>query len=155
MILIENVVKYFKNMKKSLIIFLVLLILAGGIYYFFFLKNNEPVVQKNIMGLNIEVLKEGKGQSIENGEKATVHYYGKLENGTKFDSSYDRNTPFQFVVGSGQVIKGWDQGVLGMRVGEKRKLTISPELGYGNREIPEVIPANSTLIFEVELLKIN
>ncbi len=104
--------------------------------------------------LDIKILKEGSGQEIKNGDVATVHYTGTLENGTKFDSSLDRGEPFSFQLGAGKVIRGWDEGVLGMKTGEKRKLIIQPEYGYGDRAIAS-IPANSVLIFEVELLKIN
>ncbi|MBI2024447.1 FKBP-type peptidyl-prolyl cis-trans isomerase [Candidatus Giovannonibacteria bacterium] len=105
--------------------------------------------------LKIETVKEGTGLAVKNGDKVSVHYVGTLADGKKFDSSRDKNTPFDFTVGSGYVIKGWDQGLLGMKKGEIRKLTIPPELGYGSREIPGAIPANSILFFEVELLKIN
>lgn len=105
--------------------------------------------------LKIEVLKAGTGALIDEGETAVVHYTGWLVNGTKFDSSVDRGTPFSFQIGAGKVIAGWDQGVLGMKAGEKRKLTIAPELGYGANAVGGVIPANSTLIFEVELLEIK
>lgn len=110
----------------------------------------EQVMEK----LKIEVLKEGSGEATKNDDLATVHYTGMLEDGTKFDSSLDRNAPFSFYLGAGQVIKGWDLGVLGMKVGEKRKLTIPPELGYGAAGIGS-IPGNATLIFEVEMLQIN
>ena len=84
-----------------------------------------------------------------------MHYRGTLTNGNKFDSSYDRGDPLNFTVGQGQVIKGWDEGLLGMKVGEKRKLTIQPGLAYGNRAVGGVIPANSILIFETELVRIK
>ncbi len=105
--------------------------------------------------LKIEVLEEGTGELADVENTASVHYTGTLEDGTKFDSSLDRGIPFSFKLGAGQVIAGWDQGVLGMKVGEKRKLTIAPELAYGERGRPGVIPSNATLIFEVELLEIQ
>lgn len=97
----------------------------------------------------------GTGAEAKAGQKVEVHYTGTLTNGSKFDSSLDRGRPFGFKLGAGQVIKGWDQGVAGMRVGGKRKLTIPPELGYGAGGYPPVIPPNSTLIFEVELLSVG
>ena len=95
----------------------------------------------------------GTGATAATGDTVTVNYVGTLANGTKFDSSYDRNQPFTFRLGAGQVIAGWDQGVVGMRVGGKRRLTIPPSLGYGS-QANGPIPANSTLIFEIELLSI-
>jgi FKBP-type peptidyl-prolyl cis-trans isomerase len=103
-------------------------------------------------GLQYEVLKEGDGAVAKAGQTVAVHYTGWLTNGTKFDSSVDRGQPFQFVLGTGQVIKGWDEGVAGMKVGEKRKLTIPSNLGYGDRGAGNVIPPNATLVFDVELL---
>ena len=106
-------------------------------------------------GLVIEDLKIGDGQEVEKLNIVTVNYTGLLENGTKFDSSLNPGrTPFRFTVGAGQVIKGWDEGLMGMKIGGKRKLTIPPELGYGNRDNGP-IPANSTLIFEIDLLTIE
>lgn len=105
-------------------------------------------------GLKIEDLVLGTGREAEYGTAVTVHYTGWLTDGTKFDSSLDRGTPFHFPLGFGQVIQGWDQGVKGMKVGGKRKLTIPPSLGYGNQTVAS-IPANSTLVFEVELLKVE
>ncbi len=106
-------------------------------------------------GLVIEDIKIGDGQEVEKFNIVTVNYTGLLENGTKFDSSLNPGrSPFRFTVGAGQVIKGWDEGLMGMKVGGKRKLTIPPELGYGSRDNGP-IPANSTLIFEIDLLGIE
>ena len=106
-------------------------------------------------GLKYVDLVEGTGASPQIGQTVSVNYLGTLENGTKFDSSYDRNTPFQFILGSGSVIKGWDEGIKSMKVGGKRKLIIPSELGYGTRGSPPKIPPNSTLLFEVELLDVK
>ena len=107
------------------------------------------------MTLQIEDLKIGTGAEAKSGQKVTVHYVGTLTNGSKFDSSRDRNEGFDFKLGAGQVIKGWDQGVAGMKVGGLRKLTIPADLAYGARGYPPVIPPNSTLVFEVELLAVG
>lgn len=99
--------------------------------------------------------KVGDGAEAVAGKTVTVNYVGTLTNGTKFDSSYDRNQPFSFTLGAGQVIKGWDQGVAGMKVGGKRKLVIPPDLGYGAQGAGDKIPPNSTLVFEIELLDVK
>jgi FKBP-type peptidyl-prolyl cis-trans isomerase len=103
-------------------------------------------------GLQIEKLVEGSGRSPQAGQRVSVHYTGWLQNGKKFDSSEDRGEPFEFVLGRGQVIRGWDEGVAQLKIGDKARLTIPPELGYGARGAGGVIPPNATLIFEVELL---
>jgi FKBP-type peptidyl-prolyl cis-trans isomerase len=106
-------------------------------------------------GLRIEELHAGTGVACKAGDTVDVHYTGWLTNGKKFDSSHDRRQPFSFKLGAGQVIAGWDQGVAGMNIGQKRKLHIPPDLGYGARGAGNVIPPNAELIFEVELLKIR
>ncbi len=106
-------------------------------------------------GLQYVDVKLGTGASPKQGQTAVVHYTGWLVDGKKFDSSKDRGQPFTFAVGRGQVIKGWDEGVAGMKVGGKRKLTIPPALGYGARGAGGVIPPNATLLFEVELLAVS
>ena len=155
-------------------ILFVSVVFAGGYYFkdnFLKVENGNKINNNLIMNnqeqnnLKIEILKEGSGDEIKNNDKAMMHYTGTLETGQKFDSSLDRGQPFEFVLGVGQVIKGWDMGVLGMnpthkimggmKVGEKRKLTIPYEFAYGEAGIPGIIPPKSTLIFEVELLNIN
>jgi len=120
-------------------------------------KASSPVVANATTDRTwIQVVKAGKGASVKKTQRATVHYTGRLTNGKQFDSSRDRGQPFTFQVGAGDVIQGWDIGVEGMKVGERRKLTVPPELGYGARDVSNgLIPANSTLVFDVELLKIN
>ena len=105
-------------------------------------------------GLQYQDLTVGDGATSQAGDSVSVHYTGWLTDGTKFDSSVDRGTPFTFHLGQGQVIPGWDEGVAGMNVGGKRKLVIPPELGYGDRGAGGVIPGGATLVFDVELLEI-
>lgn len=147
------------NLKTSLkIIFcsFLLLITSGCIKG---CSKDSPSTDNNTIkkgaDLMIETLKEGTGDAASAGKTVSVHYTGWLTNGTKFDSSLDREMPFEFVLGTGSVIAGWDQGVSGMKVGEKRKLTIPPELGYGESGAGGVIPPNATLVFEVELLEVK
>jgi FKBP-type peptidyl-prolyl cis-trans isomerase len=154
------------QIKKDLISLVVILaVLSAGFYFLMKPKTlNAPTDdntvteqgnQKNMEELKIETTQEGTGEGAKNGDKVQVHYTGTLEDGTKFDSSVDRGTPFMFDLGTGQVIEGWEKGILGMKVGEKRILTIPSEMGYGSRGAGEIIPPNATLIFEVEMLKIN
>lgn len=149
-------------MKKTIIGAIVIIILIIFIIFIYSANmnkkenNNDSSNSTAIKGLIIETLVQGSGETTaKSGDNASVHYTGWLENGKKFDSSIDRGTPFSFVLGIGNVIKGWDLGVLGMKVGEKRKLTIPSEMAYGSGGVKNVIPSNATLIFEVELLDIN
>lgn len=114
----------------------------------------EPI-EPNMEELKIEDITVGTGAEAVAGKKITVNYSGTLTDGTKFDSSYDRGTPFSFTLGVGEVVQGWDKGFTGMKIGGKRKLTIPSELGYGANGAGGVIPPNATLIFEVELLKVE
>ncbi len=157
--------KYFVN----LIVFFVVAGLGLFVYQTWFATESEEQAQKQVQEpeqeqevteddvpeLEVEVLIEGEGAQAESGDRVSVHYTGTLTDGTKFDSSLDRGTPFVFTLGAGQVIMGWDLGVSGMQIGEKRKLTIPSELAYGLGGVPGSIPPNATLIFEVELLQIN
>ena len=122
-------------------------------------QKQEPVNQNNNqknMDLKIETTQEGTGDKVtKSGDTISVHYTGKLEDGTKFDSSVDRGEPFEFKIGAGMVIQGWEQGLLDMKVGEKRILTIPSEMGYGAQGAGGIIPPNVTLIFEVELMGIK
>ncbi|OGZ63304.1 MAG: peptidylprolyl isomerase [Candidatus Staskawiczbacteria bacterium RIFCSPLOWO2_01_FULL_37_25b] len=105
--------------------------------------------------MKIETLQEGAGEGAKAGDKVTVNYVGALEDGVKFDSSINRGQPFTFTLGQNSVIQGWEQGLLGMKPGEKRKLTIPPELAYGEQGAGGVIPPNATLIFEVDMISIG
>ena len=119
-------------------------------------KEDKEKIITTKSGLKYVDQKVGDGKEAKKGDTVSVHYTGTLTNGKKFDSSRDRNDPFEFELGAGKVIKGWDEGVAGMKEGSKRKLIIPPELAYGNRDVGNgLIPANSTLVFEVELLKVR
>ena len=134
---------------KNLFIMLFLFIFSSG----FAFAQTDTVTTES--GLKYIVIKEGKGKKAEKGSAVEVHYTGTLVDGKKFDSSLDRGQPIEFTLGEGQVIKGWDEGIALMNVGGKLKLIIPPDLAYGNRAIGELIPANSTLIFDVELISVN
>lgn len=159
-------------MNKTLLIIIILGIVGLFIYSLFIFKiieikpQNSPQAQVNIsptpspvkkaknQELKIEDIKVGTGKEVKSGDKIVIHYKGTLTNGKQFDSSYDRGKPFETQIGVGQVIEGWDKGVIGMKVGGKRKLTIPPDMAYGNKQVG-AIPPNSTLIFEVELINIK
>ena len=136
--------------KRNQIIAVAVALAAVGILFFWgkgFMTKINPNDNNKMQDENIV------GDGAKTGDVVTIHYTGTLENGTKFDSSLDRGQPFEFTLGVGQVIKGFDQGILGMKVGEKKKIVISPEDGYGSAAVGS-IPPNSTLIFDVELLGI-
>ena len=144
--------------KTKIIAGIVIGVLAlSGLAYLFargsFGGGGSEVTTKT--GLKYVDIKEGDGPSPQQGQRVSVHYTGTLENGTKFDSSVDKGQPFEFTIGKGEVIKGWDEGFLTMKVGGKRKLIIPANLGYGPQGRPPKIPGNSTLIFDVELLGIK
>lgn len=143
-------------MKKFLVILLSISFLVG-LYAYWSMSNRKggDKMSEQVTELKIEDVKVGQGDEAVSGKKVTVHYTGTLTDGTKFDSSKDRGTPFSFNLGAGQVIKGWDEGVVGMKVGGVRKLTIPADLAYGDRGAGGVIGPGATLLFEVELLGVE
>lgn len=140
---------------KILITFFLTLALTSSVFAKPKAAVKKEAPAKEVTELEIVEVLKGNGPEAKSGKMVTVHYTGKLTNGTKFDSSLDRNKPFTFQLGVGQVIPGWEKGVAGMKVGGKRKLTIPSKDGYGERGAPPVIPPNSTLVFDVELLDVK
>ncbi len=141
-------------LKTIIFIIIAVLVLGAAVWYRPAAKSPAVNNTNEMNGLIIEDIRIGTGAEAVAGKTVSVNYLGTLTNGTKFDSSYDRGQAFDFPLGTGYVIKGWDLGVAGMKVGGKRKLTIPPDLGYGDRSAGS-IPPNSTLVFEVELLDVK
>lgn len=145
--------------KSFVVVLAAVLLLVASSLYIFGIIDFPQGTETNSMGktaeekLVIEDIEEGTGEAVEAGDEVVIHYSGTLTDGTKFDSSYDRGEPFQTQIGTGQVIEGWDKGVVGMKAGGKRKLIIPPSMAYGDSDIPG-IPPGSTLVFEVELLEV-
>lgn len=143
-----------KNRRMKIIAIAIVVIVALAVVGYVF-KYRGPSETTTASGLKYVDLVAGTGANPQVGQTVVVHYTGTLANGKKFDSSLDRGTPAEFQIGTGAVIKGWDEGLMSMKVGGKRKLTIPPALGYGPRGRPPDIPGNSTLLFEVELLGVK
>lgn len=144
-------------MKKNNVIpvfCMIMVLLSAALFGCGSSKSSSNTTSSNTQGLKVEDIKVGNGTVVTKGSKVTVHYVGTLTDGTKFDSSRDRNRPLTFEIGEGNMIEGWEIGLVGMKVGGIRKLTVPPELGYGD-EYHNIIPANSILLFEIELLNIE
>jgi FKBP-type peptidyl-prolyl cis-trans isomerase len=149
-----------------IVILVVVLIIVGIAIYFLFQpiktvginpapKQNQTSKTFDIQGMKVEISNEGTGEGARVGDNIVVNYVGTFTDGKKFDSSIDRNQPFPYTLGQNRVIKGWELGILGMKVGEKRKLTIPFELAYGDAGRPPMIPEKATLIFDIDMLSIN
>ena len=138
-----------RNLRIIAILLVVILAVAAVVYV---VKYRGPSEVRTASGLKYTDLVEGTGPTPQPGQTVSVHYLGTLQNGTKFDSSYDRGAPMEYKIGVQSMIKGWDEGVSTMRVGGKRRLIVPPALGYGPSGRPPKIPPNSTLVFEIELL---
>lgn len=146
--------------NQRIVILVIVLLVIGAVLYFLYISSSSQALRAGEIvttasGLQYQEINIGSGPEAIAGDTVVVHYTGTLEDGTKFDSSYDRDEPFEFVLGTGEVIKGWDEGVAGMRMGGIRKLVIPPDLAYGSQGIAGVIPPNAALTFEVELLRIK
>lgn len=151
-----------KNKNLAILLTIAAVITVATVVFIFSESTSQTASQNQMKNItlpdSLQITDEvvGAGTEASAGNVVTVNYIGVLANGTKFDSSYDRNQPFSFLLGAGQVIKGWDEGVAGMRVGGKRKLVIPPALAYGDQNVGNgLIPPNSTLVFEVDLLNVQ
>ncbi len=146
-----------RNRQVRIIAIVVVLVLAASAIAYLFVRRggNAGAEVTTASGLKYVELTEGSGASPRAGQTLSVHYTGTLQDGTKFDSSRDRGKPYEFRIGTGAVIKGWDEGLMTMKVGGRRKLIVPPNLGYGPRGNPPSIPGNSTLLFDVELMGIK
>lgn len=142
----------------TIVVVAVVLILVGGAVAFMLGGKNmgsQKSTTFDIQGMKVEILQPGTGEGSKAGDYVTVHYSGTLENGIEFDSSIKRNTPFTFQLGQNRVIKGWDLGLVGAKVGEKRRLTIPYDLGYGADGFPPTIPQKATLIYTIDIMALN
>jgi FKBP-type peptidyl-prolyl cis-trans isomerase len=142
-------------MKTKMNVLIVLSLICYSMVFIGCSHKEEEGMITTPTGLKYKDIQVGNGEEAVKGKTVFVHYTGTLEDGKKFDSSYDRNAPLGFTLGAGQVIKGWDEGITGMKVGGKRKLIIPPKLAYGEVGFPNLIPPNSTLYFDVELINVT